>query len=193
MMNWLEEKRKYNLIVVRGNHCDMFDRWLINTDWRKDYNKYEYFKYGMLLADNKAPKGIIPYLIDEKFQGEVKTLGINDSYRVFDWELGMHGHLGANGSRTSPTQLKNLNTKNITAHSHSSHKEDGHIRVGTLTKLRLGYNQGLSSWNHSLALGYPDGKVQLINIINGKYTTSANHRNNANKCLDNIQRRNNRG
>lgn len=171
MMEWLERNKKYNLVVARGNHCDMFDRWLINTDWRKDYNKYQYFKYGSIMAENKAPKGIIPYLIDERFKGEVKTLGIDDSYRVNGWELSIHGHLGANGSRSSPTQLKNLNTKNITAHSHSPHKEDGHTRVGTLTKLRLGYNSGLSSWMHGLALGYPNGKSQLINIINGKYTT----------------------
>lgn len=171
MMEWLEKNKKYNLVVARGNHCDMFDRWLINTDWRKDYNKYQYFKYGSIMAENKAPKGIIPYLIDERFKGEVTTLGLDDSYRVNDWELGLHGHLGTNGSRGGHIQFKNLNTKNITAHGHHPHKEDGHIAVGTLTKLRLSYNHGLSNWLHGLALGYPDGKAQLINIINGKYTT----------------------
>lgn len=171
MMDWLEKHKQYNLVVSRGNHDDMLDRWLINTDWRKDYNKFEYFKYGSILAENKAPKGIIPYLIDERFGGEVLTLGLNEGYRVLDWELSLHGQNGASGSRGSHTQFKNLNTKNVTAHGHHPHREDFHIAVGTLTKLRLGYNTSLSNWMHGLALGYPDGKVQLINIINGRYTT----------------------
>jgi len=114
---------------------------------------------------------LVPFLIDEKFQGEVRTLGINDSYRVLDWELALHGHVGSSGSRGSHTQFKSLNTKNVTAHGHHPHKEDGHVSVGTLTKLRLGYNNGLSNWMHGLGLGYSNGKVQLVNIIKGKYTT----------------------
>lgn len=171
MMEWLEKNKKYNLVIVRGNHEAHLDQWLKNTDWRKDNNKYQYFKYGSILAENKAPKGIIPYLIDEKFGGEIKTLGEDESYRVLDWELSLHGNLGASGSRGSHTQYKNLNTKNVTAHGHHPHKEDGHVSVGTLTLLRMGYNKGLSNWMHNLALGYPNGKVQLINIIDGKYTT----------------------
>lgn len=174
MMDWLETNKKYNLVVARGNHEDHLDQWLVKTDWKKDNNKFQYFKYGALLAENKAPKGIIPYLIDEKFKGEIITLGLDEGYRVLEWELSIHGHIGASGSRGSHTQYKNLNTRNVTAHGHHPHREDGHVSVGTLTKLRLSYNRGLSNWMHGLALGYPDGKVQLINIINGKYTTFKN-------------------
>lgn len=174
MINWLEQHKKYNLVVVRGNHCDMFDRWLSNSDWRNESNKYEYFKYGKVLADGGARKGIVPYIIDKAFGEDIKTLGLDDSYRVLDWELALHGHLGASGSRASPVQLKRLNTKNVTAHSHSPHREDGHLRVGTLTKLRMGFNKGLSPWMHGLALGYANGHVQLINIIGGKYTALVN-------------------
>jgi hypothetical protein len=171
MMNWLEENKKFNLVIVKSNHDEWLDRWLKESDWRKETNKFQYFKYGMLLAENKAPKGIIPYLIDERFLGEVKTLGYNESFRINEWELSLHGDIGSGGSRGGHTQFKNLNTKNITAHTHHPHRIDGHVCVGTLTKLRLSYNAGLSNWMHNLALGYPDGKVQLINIINGKYTT----------------------
>lgn len=171
MMEWLDKNKHRNLIIARGNHEDHLDQWLVNSDWRKDNNKYQYFKYGSILAENKAPKGIIPYLIDERYKGEIKTLGLDESYRVLGWELSIHGHVGASGSRGSHTQYKNLNTKNVTAHGHHPHKEDGHVSVGTLTQLRLGYNKGLSNWIHGLVLGYPNGKVQIINIINNKYTT----------------------
>lgn len=171
MMKWIEENKHRSLVIARGNHEFHVDQWLIGSDWRKDNNKYQYFKYGSVLAENKAPKGIIPYLIDERFKGQVKTLGVNDSYRVLGWELSLHGHKGSAGSRGSHTQFKKLNTKTVTAHGHHPHKEDGHVSVGTLTKLRMGYNEGLSNWIHGVVLGYPNGKTQIINIINGKYTT----------------------
>ena len=69
--------------------------------------------------------------------------------------------------------MKNLNTKLITGHSHTCERLDGLVTVGTMTKLRMNYNNGLSSWNHANAVIYPNGKVQLI-IINKdtyKYTT----------------------
>jgi hypothetical protein len=37
--------------------------------------------------------------------------------------------------------------------------------------LRLGYNNGASSWMHSNAIMYPNGKVSQLNIIKGRYTT----------------------
>lgn len=171
MLNWLEKNKHRNLVIVRGNHEDHLDQWLVSSDWRKDSNKYQYFKYGSILAENKAPKGIIPYIIDKTFNGEIKTLGLDESYRVLGWELSLHGHIGSAGSRGSHTQFKRLNTKTVTAHGHHPHKEDGHVSVGTLTKLRMGYNKGLSNWMHGVVVGYPNGKTQIINIINGKYTT----------------------
>jgi hypothetical protein len=88
-------------------------------------------------------------------------------------ECGVHGHIGTNGSRGSAIQFKDMNTKNITGHTHSPLRIDGHVCVGTLTHLRVGYNKGLSSWGHANAIIYPNGKMQLV-IINKdtyKYTT----------------------
>lgn len=169
MMEWLRSKINYNLVIVRGNHEDFLDRWLSSADWRKEKNKKAYLKYANIKASGEASKGIIPYLIDKEFKGKIKTLSVDDSYRVLGWELGIHGHIGASGGRASHTQFKNLNTKNITAHGHHPHKEDGHISVGTLTKLRLGYNKGMSNWMHSNCILYPNGKAQLIHFVNGKY------------------------
>ena len=99
----------------------------------------------------------------------IKTLGLDDSFRVLGWELGVYGHVGANGSRGGHNQYKNMNTKMITGHTHSPNRGDGHMTVGTLSGLRVGYNKGASSWMHANALIYPDGKAQLIYIVNGKY------------------------
>ena len=170
MKKWFSEHDQYNYVVVRSNHDEFLDRWLKNDDWRKSSNKLSYLKYATILAEGKAPKGIIPYVLEKSFDN-VLCLGIDDSFRIEGWECGVHGHLGANGSKGSVVQFKNLNTKTITAHTHSPSREDGNVCVGTLTHLRVGYNQGISSWLQSNVIIHNNGKAQHVNIIKNKYTT----------------------
>jgi hypothetical protein len=170
IVNFINSNNDLNYVVVSSNHDDFLNRWLINTDWRRAPNRKAYLKYANIMASGEAPNGIIPYVLTT-YTDNCKCLGLNDSYRIHEWELSIHGHIGQNGSRGSIGQFKNLNTKTITAHSHSPAREDGSLIVGTLTRLRLGYNSGASSWIHSNVLIYPNGKASHINIINGKYTT----------------------
>jgi hypothetical protein len=99
------------MVVVRSNHDDFLDRWLMGEDWRKASNKAMYLKYASILAQGKAPKGIIPYYLEKNFDNVI-ALSLDDSYRIGDFECAIHGHIGASGSRGSMTQFKNLNTKN---------------------------------------------------------------------------------
>lgn len=171
MLQWAKDRLKYNLVVVRSNHDDFLDRWLRSTDWRKARNK-RMFLYGAGILANEdvaQKKGVISYLLEDAFGEDITCLGLDDSYRVLGWELGVHGHVGANGSRGSANQYKQMNTKMITGHTHSPSRQDGHMCVGTLSGLRVGYNKGASSWMHANALIYPDGKAQLIYIVGGKY------------------------
>jgi hypothetical protein len=171
IMAWIEGHKQYSLVMARSNHDDMLDRWLKGSDWRKIKNKKIYLELSNILASESVAqvKGVLPFLIDKKFGDIVTTLSLDDSFRIHGWELAMHGHLGANGSRGGHTQFKNLNTKNATGHGHHPHREDGHVMVGTLSYLRVGFNRGPSNWMNGLGLIYPDGKFQLIHIINGKY------------------------
>jgi hypothetical protein len=79
--------------------------------------------------------------------------------------LGQHGDVGSNGSRGSLNQYRTLNTKIIVGHYHSPGRKDGAIAVGTSTKLRVGYNNGPSSWLQSHVIIHEDGKAQHINFI----------------------------
>lgn len=171
MYVWVQDHLKYNLVISRSNHDDMLDRWLQSNDWRISNNKATYLKLASIMANEPIAqiKGILPFLLDQRFGDKIKTLSLDDSFRILGWELSMHGHLGANGSRGGHTQFKNLNTKNITGHGHHPHREDGHIMVGTLSHLRVGFNRGASNWMNGMCLIYPDGKAQLIHFINGKY------------------------
>lgn len=174
MLEGLEDfdSHDYNTVIVRSNHDDFLDRWLKNVDWRKSNtlkNSLEYMNYSALLLSNKT-ESVIPYLIKERFPNFI-TLSRNDSYIVKDWELAQHGDIGANGSKGSISQYRNLNTKIIVGHYHSPNRKDGALAVGTSTKLRVNYNIGPSSWLQSHVIIHQDGKAQHLNFTNGEFTT----------------------
>lgn len=170
-MEWVGKFYKYNLVVVASNHDDWIQRWLANSDWKQNVkNAMEYIGYAKVLLENKAPHGIIAYLIKQKYP-KVRTLGRSESFRVADWELAVHGDIGVNGSRGSIEQFRRMNTKCITTHSHTPGRKDGALAVGTMTKLRVGYNIGGSGWMHCHAIIHKNKKCQLILFIEGGYTT----------------------
>lgn len=171
MLNWVGKMSKYNLVVVRSNHDDFADRWIINADWKRHVkNSLEYMEYAKVLLERKAPHGIIPYIIKQHYP-KVKTLGRSDSFRVNGWELAVHGDVGVSGSRGSLEQFRRMNTRCVSGHSHTPGRRDGALAVGTLTKLRVGYNIGASGWMHANVVIHKNGKSQHILIIEGDYTT----------------------
>jgi hypothetical protein len=180
MLDGLKAFEKFpNVVIVRSNHDDFLDRWLKNDDWKKQStakNSPEYMEFASMLLKQYAKgrdsvKGVIPELINRRYP-KFKTLGRNSSYRVKgNWEVGQHGDIGSNGSRGSLQQFRRLNTKIVVGHYHSPGRKDGAIAVGTSTKIRVGYNQGPSSWLQSHVLIHEDGKAQHINFINGEFTT----------------------
>lgn len=171
VVDFINKNSDLHFVVVRSNHDIFIERWLINEDWRKTTNKKLYLEFANLLAKGEAKKGIIPYILDTR-TSNCTTLSEYESFKVpgAEFELGAHGHEGVHGSRATPNQLKTLPMKTITGHTHVPHRIDGHLSVGTLTKLRLGYNKGFSAWMHSNVIIHPNGKAQHINIINGRYT-----------------------
>lgn len=171
MLKWVGKYYKHNLVLVRGNHDHFLDRWIINADWKHNVkNALEYMEYTKVLLEKKAPHGIIPYIVKNKYPN-VKTLGRSDSYRVSDWELGSHGDIGSKGSRGSINQFRSMVSKSVTAHSHTPGRRDGSVAVGTMTKKRVGYNIGGSDWMHCHAMVHKNQKAQHVMFIDGGYTT----------------------
>lgn len=171
MLEWLENVKDYNVTIVRSNHDDFIDRWLKNSDWKRNIkNAREYIEYSHILLSGKANKGIVPYLINQKFP-KMNTLDRSVMFNVRGWELGQHGDIGANGSRGSLLQFRKLNTKCVVAHYHGPGRKDGALAVGTSTRLRVGYNIGASSWYQSHVIIHDDSKAQHVNFNNGEFTT----------------------
>tara|TARA_R110001592_G_scaffold128057_5_gene340092 strand:- start:2809 stop:4383 length:1575 start_codon:yes stop_codon:yes gene_type:complete len=159
-----------DVVIVRSNHDEHLDKFLKINDWRKlptTKNSMAYMKYSHMLLNQYGSGnvvGVIPQVINERFP-KYKCFSTQDSYRIKGWEVSQHGDIGANGSRGSSPQFRKLNTKLITAHTHSPTRADSHVCVGTTTKLRLSYNKGASGWLQSHAIIHQDGKVQQIHFI----------------------------
>ncbi|NBU05658.1 MAG: hypothetical protein EBT39_04850 [Sphingobacteriia bacterium] len=103
-------------------------------------------------------------------QSKITFLSINDSYRISGIEHGVHGHLGMNGQRNpGNSSLEIAYGSGTFGHSHSGGILRDIFRVGTSTEMRLGYNNGASSWTNTCCPTYKNGSRQLINDINGKW------------------------
>jgi hypothetical protein len=170
MMKLLKGFEKYQKVVIdRSNHDDFLDRWLKNEDWKRQStakNSMVYMEYSAILLKQYAEspynvKGVIPALINREYPVFI-TLSRTQSYKIGDWEVGQHGDKGFNGSRGSLIQFRKLNTKIIVGHYHSCGRKDGTLSVGTSTHLRVGYNDGPSSWAQAHVIIHKDGKAQHI-------------------------------
>jgi len=178
LLDWTEDYMTYRpdskFVVVRSNHDDFVDRWIMNQDWKKDIkNSLEYMEYAKVLLTGEAGKGIIPYILEKEFKdtGRLITLGQDDSFKLLDWELGAHGDAGQNGSRGSIRQFRKLNTKVIVGHYHAPGRLDGALAVGLTAKKRFDYQKGPDDNTNAHVILHHDGKAQHVLFMDNKYTT----------------------
>ena len=158
---WFEDNME-ETIVVRSNHDDMLDRAMYQGDWKKNLANAELFvQFLSLTLSGKAPKGIIPYIIEDYFD-RVKALGVEDSYVQTGVQLALHGHKGASGSKGSLNQFAKLPIPNIIGHSHAPHIKGNTYQVGISCGMSHGYNQGLSKWAYAGVTLNNRGIRQLI-------------------------------
>lgn len=164
---------RYNPIVIRSNHDLWLEKWIKERDWRTDIkNAKEYMEYALVLLNGDAPKGLVPYILDQEYGNSITTLSEDDSFKIKGWELGQHGHLGSHGSKGNLEQYRKLNTKIIVGDYHQPGRKDGAVGVGTYSELRMGYNKGASAWMHAGAILHKNGKVQhIIFAEDNKFTT----------------------
>ena len=164
-------------IIVGSNHNDHLERWLNETDPKLEpWNAKMYHRLMYLMLEHmEIGDGDFSYTspfrlwVEEFGLENIKFIGRNESFKIFDIEISNHGDVGTNGSRGSLLQYSRLAFKNIIGHSHSPGIKSGAYQVGTSSKLKMDYTKGPSSWLHCHCIVYPNGKRQLINIINGKW------------------------
>lgn len=161
---------KAEVVIVKSNHDEVLDRYLEEGRFIQDPTN---LRIALKLAEAKLDgKDTLKAGIGEvygDFGKHVRFLGRDEDYKIRGIQLGSHGDLGGNGSRGGKRQQQNCYGSSITAHSHTPHIMNDAWCVGTSTNLKMDYNRGPSSWMNTHALVHPNGKRQLINVVEGRY------------------------
>ena len=164
-------------VIVASNHNEHLMRWLKEADWKLEpWNAqiYHWFWYNMLdkaIFGTSGAETVDPFAFwcDGKLATNTKFLKRDETFTSHGVELSIHGDLGPNGTRGSAVNLNRIGIRSIIGHSHTPCIEKGVFQVGVSTPLRLEYNPGPSSWLNTHAVVYPNGKRQLIHIIEGEW------------------------
>lgn len=157
------------LTIVRSNHDDFLDRYLTEGRYISDPQNHE---IALELALSKV-RGNNPleYFINTRTKLKLNWLKLDESYKIAGVEMAMHGHLGSNGARGTAKSMEEAYGSVMYGHTHTPNILRSAWCVGTSTHLQLPYNRGASSWLQTAGTIYNNGVKQLINFIEGKYTT----------------------
>lgn len=182
-VKWLIEKcGDRQGYVVPSNHDDMLSRWIMREDWREDQENADFYLETALHMVRSAKMGESGAEYLDPFAYWVARLtaaaGVpniwamrrGESLVLGGIECGMHGDRGPHGARGSVRNLSRLGVRVISGHGHSPAIEEGHTRVGTMSRLNLEYNEGPSAWLNSHASIDQFGKPHLHHLINGRFT-----------------------
>lgn len=167
------------LIVVDSNHDKALERWLRESDYRRDpvnaltFLRLQNAKYEAI-ANGDRDFHLFEYAIlgtdFRLLDTNIRFLRQDESFIICgDIECGQHGHNGANGSRGSVQGFIKQGMKMNTGHSHSISVRDGHWVAGVSGTLNMDYAVGASSWSNSHIVTYTNGKRAIITLRNGKW------------------------
>lgn len=165
-----------NIVVVQSNHDNALLRWLKTADYREDPVNALFFLECQTAYYQALSEGIEdPPIFEDVLRGfisdrlkDIVFVSEDESYIICgDIECAMHGHLGANGARGNPRAFTRMGSKSNTGHTHSPALIDGAAVAGVSGKLDMGYNKGLSSWDHSHIITYPNGRRCIITMRDG--------------------------
>lgn len=167
-------------VFPESNHNEALSRWLSEADWREDpANAQTYLELALLMVKSAkiGPNGseyANPFVhcgLDILGNSpRFKFLSSRTPCIIKGIDVGQHGHLGANGAKGSIKGFAKLGIKTITGHGHTPGIEGGAYRVGTNSKDQMEYTYGPSSWLHTNAVIYGNGKRVLTTIIHGECT-----------------------
>lgn len=168
LANWITWFPNKKFILTYGNHDNAVVRYLQEGRYVWDrFNHRISLQLAMWMLDDLNP---IQQYVESKFKiKNITWLTVNDDYKRRGIQVGLHGHLGSNGSRGNLKNMEESLGKCVVGHSHTPKILRDAWCVGTTTKLRLHYTDGPSSWLHAGCLIYPNGQRQMVISIEGRW------------------------
>ncbi|MFN3506597.1 MAG: hypothetical protein ACK4ZU_03910 [Allorhizobium sp.] len=160
--------------IVESNHDRHLDRFLLETDFKKDVKNAKTFLRLNLDRIEALEKG------DNKFsvlaqalrlanpRAKFKTSWFSDPLRIHRYFYNVHGDTGTNGSHGSPTNFVGTNFYLAIAHFHTARARRRLVQLGCIIDPPP-YAEGLNNTAHCVGIEHPDGSYQLVPLVNGKW------------------------
>jgi len=156
--------------IIRSNHDEHLDRYLNEGRYIQD-------RFNHRLSLELAIYNLDGYNPIEKWLNthypqilrNVTFLNRETSYKIGDIQCASHGDISYNGIRASALTLEKAYTKCTVGHAHTSKILRNVYVVGTMSKLKLPYTKGPSSWTHTNCTIYENGNRQLLTTVKGKW------------------------
>jgi hypothetical protein len=158
------------VVVVESNHNEWLPQYLTQNKWV--YDTVNYRAAHTLIGHALAGRNPLQAAVDP--QGKAKWLTRNDDFILAGIQHGVHGDKGANGAKGSAAGLELTHGAVVYGHVHSPGILRDAWAVGTSSELRMGYNEGSSSWLHTSCLTYESvsggvGLRQLVTSLDGRW------------------------
>lgn len=155
------------ILYKQSNHDDFTIKYL------KDERNYKYNRNYATCLELRA------YQIRTKKHPIIKQLRLeeipnlefipdNANHKI-SGVYSIHGHQTVSGKRVGFKGLAQVYNRVIMGHHHSPAVFRNAACVGMTSEFDLGYNKGASGWLHCNGLIQPDGSIQLLPIINGRW------------------------
>jgi len=117
----------------------------------------------------KDPESPFALWASKRMTSNTRFLKRDDVEIILGIIVSLHGDKGPNGARGSIVNLSKMGVKAVIGHTHTPGIEKGCYQVGVSTGT-LSYARGSpSSWLPCNCVIQPNGKRQLVPIINGRY------------------------
>ena len=166
-------------LIVASNHDDHVWRWLNEVEWRNDLtNAQIYHEMWAAVLEvagwdpgygAKEPESPFALWASKRIGSKTHFLGRDEHRLIKGILISLHGDNGPNGARGSLLNLSKMGVRAIIGHTHTPGIEKGCYQVGVSTGT-LSYAKGSpSSWLPMHCIIQPNGKRQLVAIINGRF------------------------
>lgn len=168
-IGWIIDSSNHNKHLDQALNAQVHVNDKVNNSLMSEL--YVVFKRGLnpLRALIDSGKDDVLDVIKEGYDSKFEWVEPNTDFIRWGVQLGQHGHEGLGGARGSKKAHSLAYNNAIVGHTHKPSIFNGVYTNGTLSYLRLGYNQGPQDWLHAHTILYDKGMREMIIEIKGSW------------------------